>query len=444
MPKDIGTRKSGVDWPTFLGPNHNSRSTEMGILKPWPKGGPPIVWTRELGVGYAAPVVSRGRLFQFSRFGDKARLTAMNSETGEELWRFEYATDYRDLLGYNNGPRCCPVVDGPRIYIYGPEGMLHCVRTEDGEPAWKVDTVKEFGVVQNFFGVGSTPIVENDLLITQVGGSPPGSPDTYSGRTRPNGSGIVAFDKQTGRVRYKIVDELASYASPVPATIGDRRWCFAFLRGSLVGFDPANGKIDFQYPWRSRQIESVNASNPVVVGDEVFISETYGPGSSLLKVRPGGYDIVWADDKKSREKAMQTHWNTAVHHRGFLYGSSGRHSSNAELRCIEWATGKVRWSIPKLTRASILLVDDHLIVLSEDGVLRLVRATPDKYDLVSETILTETIEPTDGSETQTRPLLRSPAWAAPILSHGLMYVRGKGRLVCLDLIPAKRGASPGK
>jgi outer membrane protein assembly factor BamB len=323
------------------------------------------------------------------------------------------------------------------VYIYGPQGMLHCIQVADGKLMWKVDTVKQFGVVQNFFGVGSTPVIEGDLLIAQVGGSPPGSPETYSGRVRSSGSGVVAFDKHTGRVRYKTANELASYSSPVLATMGDRRWCFMFMRGSLLGFNPATGKIDFQYPWRSAKLESVNASNPVVVGDQVFISETYGPGSSVLKVREGGYDVVWADDEKRRDKAMQTHWNTAVHRNGFLYGSSGRHAGDAELRCIEWATGKLRWSVPKLTRSSILLVDAHLIVLSEDGVLRLVRATPEKYDLVSEVTLTQSIKTPDAAEPRERPLLRSPAWAAPILSHGLLYVRGKDRLVCLELIPAK-------
>ena len=309
--------------------------------------------------------------------------------------------------------------------------MLHCVRVQDGKRIWRVDTTKDFGVVQNFFGVGSTPVIEGDLLIAQVGGSPPGSPETYSGRVTSNGSGIVAFDKLTGKVRYKVADELASYASPVLATIGKRRWGFMFARGSLVGFEPTTGKIDFQYPWRSKKLESVNASNPVVVGNQVFISETYGPGSSLLKVREGGYDVVWADDLKKRDKAMQTHWNTAIHHEGFLYGSSGRHESNAELRCIEWTTGKVRWSKPELARSSLLYVDGHFVVLSEDGVLRLIRATPEKYDLVSEVTLTEGSKEAGAPDVQ---LLRAPAWAAPVLSHGLLYVRGRGRLVCLELI----------
>src|SRR5207302_13899 len=132
----------------------------------------------------------------------------LKSETGEFLWKFEYATDYEDYYNYNNGPRCSPVVDGNRVYIFGAEGMLHCVRAADGELVWKVDTKAEFGVVQNFFGVGSTPVVEGDLLIVQVGGSPPGSGQFPSQNQKGNGSGIVAFDKLTGKVRYKVTEEL--------------------------------------------------------------------------------------------------------------------------------------------------------------------------------------------------------------------------------------------
>jgi outer membrane protein assembly factor BamB len=426
LPKDLGTRKAGVDWPDFLGPNRDARSSETGILTKWPAAGPRIVWQRELADGYAGPVISRGRLFQVDQREGKSRLFALHSETGKELWKFEYPSAFVDLLGYDNGPRCCAVVDGDRVYIFGAEGILHCLRVNDGHEVWKLDTAKEFGVVQNFFGVGSAPLVEGELLIVQIGGSPADSPETYSGRVQGNGSGIVAFDKHTGKVKYKLTDELASYASPVARTINGRRWCFVFARGGLVAFDPANGKLDFHYPWRARSLESVNASNPVIVGDEVLISECYEIGASLLKLKPGGYDVVWKDGRK-RKQSLATHWNTPIYHDGYVYGSSGRNTSDAELHCVEWKTGKVAWSEPGLTRASLLYADGHFICQCEDGVLRLIAARADKYEEVAKAELT-----IDGE-----PLLNFPAWAAPVLSHGLLYVRGKDRLVCLELIPAK-------
>jgi outer membrane protein assembly factor BamB len=428
-PADLATRKDGSDWPAFLGPTGNSVSTEKGILSPWPKEGPRVVWDCTIASGYAAPAISRGRLFVFDRVRvGGARLRCLNAESGEELWRFEYPTDYVDKYNYSGGPRCFPVVDGERVYIYGPEGMLHCIRVTDGKLVWKLDTMKEFGVIQNFFGVGSTPVIEGDLLIAQVGGSPEGSADVDFMSLKGNGSGVVAFNKYTGDVRYKITEQLASYSVPVLATIDKRRWCFVFARGGLIGFDPSNGKVDFHYPWRAPILESVNAASPIVVGNKVLITETYGPGAALLEVKPGGCKEVWTDRKKGRDKSLQCHWNTPIHVDGYVYGCSGRHDNNAELRCIELATGKVMWSEPGLSRTSLLLVDGHFICQAEDGLLLLLKVNPNKYEEVSRVQLQS-----DGKD-----LLKEPAWSAPILSHGLLYVRGKDRLVCLELIPARR------
>lgn len=453
----LWTRTAGVDWPTFLGPTGDSKSPETGIVTKWPKAGPKIVWQRELGqagpgekrvdprfsgIGYGIGSVSQGRFYQFDRSGNKARCFCLNAETGEELWKFEYPSVYEDKYGYDGGPRCSPVIDGNRVYVFGVEGMLHCLNATTGKLIWKLDTNRSFGVVQNYFGVGSTPVVEGDLLIAMIGGSPPEAdgdlPPNQFVLLEGNGTGIVAFDKFTGKIKYKITDELASYSSLKLATIEGRRWCFAFTRANLVGFDPAKGEVDFQYAWRAKNPESVNASVPVVVGNQVFISETYGPGSSLLEVAPGTRKVVWADDPLTREKAMQTHWNTPIYVDGYLYGSSGRHLENAELRCIEWKTGKVMWSEPGLTRTSLLYVDGHFVCLGETGTIHLLKVNPKKFDVVAEVTLRGDAAAPSPLGFGPPQLLKEPCWAAPILSHGLLYVRGKDRLVCLELIPSKK------
>src|SRR5262249_41897308 len=158
----------------FLGPTRDGVSAEKGILTQWPKEGLHVVWEAEMGMGFAPPVISKGRLFHFDRFGNNARLTCRNDETGKRLWTFEYPTDYRDLYGYSPGPRASPVVDEDRVYLHGVEGMLYCIDALSGKEIWKVDTKKEFHFHQNFFGAGSVPLVEGDLLIVPVGGSPPG------------------------------------------------------------------------------------------------------------------------------------------------------------------------------------------------------------------------------------------------------------------------------
>ncbi len=156
-------------------PDLNAKSTEIGIRTDWSDGKLPVVWQREVGDGYSMPSVADGRLFVFDRHGDKARLTCVDSQTGKEVWQSEYPTDYKDHYDYSGGPRASPVVDGDRVYVFGVEGRLRAHRVTDGELIWEVDTTEEFGVVQNFFGAGSTPIIEGDLLIAMIGGSPPDS-----------------------------------------------------------------------------------------------------------------------------------------------------------------------------------------------------------------------------------------------------------------------------
>ena len=440
----LWTRKRGSDWPGFLGPTGDSKSSETGLISPWPEGGPRIVWQKEVGTGYGIGSIAQGRYFHFDRRDERpgrgfARLICHNAETGEELWDFEYRSEYEDQLGYNDGPRASPVIDGSRVYILGVEGMLHCLRAVNGEVVWKVNLNEKYGVVQNFFGVGSTPAISGDLLICMVGGSPPGSPGLYqsNGQVDGNGSGIVAFNKFTGDVKYSITDELASYSSTKVARIGDRDWCFQLCRGGLVGFEPHTGKVDFQYPWRSDLLESVNASTPVVVGDEVFISETYQIGSSLLKVRPGGYDVVWKDAKRSRDPSFKAHWNTPVYVNGYLYGAHGRNAPDRDtgLRCIEWKTGKIMWHEETYDRSSLLYVDGHFINQGEFGELQLLKVNPQRLEVVSKLVLRREGPGNDPDDGGPLRLLRKPCWAAPILSHGLLYVRGDDRVVCLEVIP---------
>ncbi len=411
---------AGSDWQRFLGPNLNASSPEVGIRTDWSDGKLPVLWQRSIGDGYSMPSLSAGRMFIFDRHGDRARLTCIDAASGDEIWHSEYPTTYKDHYGYSGGPRASPVIDGDRVYVYGVDGRLRAQAITDGALLWEVETNEAFGVVQNFFGVGSTPIIEGDLLIAMVGGSPPDPASLWSGELESNGTAIVAFDKLTGKVVYKSGDELASYSSPVIHAIGPRRRGFLFARGGLLAFDPASGAIDFHFPWRSKKIESVNAATPVVVGNRVLITESYGPGSALLELDGEGFQVVRTDPPR-RGQSMASHWSTPIYHDGYLYGCSGEKSGSADLRCIDFATGEVQWSERLGSRLSLLLVDGHLVVQNERGGLALYRATPEKADRVTGTSFED--------------FLGYPTWNAPILSHGALYVRGAKGLMALELIP---------
>ena len=130
----------GSDWPQFLGPTGDSKSNERGILTRWPVAGPPLVWQLPLGTGYGMCTISTGRSYQFDRAGDSARLRCLDSKTGKPLWTFRYPSQFEDLYGYDNGPRCSPVIDEGRVYIFGAEGMLHCLSADRGRGAYGKST----------------------------------------------------------------------------------------------------------------------------------------------------------------------------------------------------------------------------------------------------------------------------------------------------------------
>ena len=183
----------------------------------------------------------------------------------------------------------------------------------------------------------------------------------------------------------------------------------------VFGFDPASGKVDFHFPWKAKKLESVNAANPVVVGDRVLITECYGPGSALLRVKADDYELLRKDPP--RDQSLASHWATPIHDGGVVYGCSGRHSGDAELRAIRLDDGKVLWSQPGMGRTTMIHVQDHLIVLGERGRLWAVEATPAGYNELS----------------ATEPLVTYPAWNPPVLANGLLYVRGADKLRCFDL-----------
>lgn len=429
-------RLAGEDWPQFLGPRGDGTSIEKGLDPQLWKPHPPLVWTLQLGTSYAGPTISQGRLFQADRFGNVERLTCFAAETGKELWRYENAVQYEDLYGYNNGPRCCPVIDGDRVYVYGVAGNLVCVAVQSGQLHWKKDLAREYGVVQNFFGVASTPCVSDGLLIVAVGGSPSESQSQPAGRldlVKSNGSAIVALDKLTGREVYKVGNDLASYSTPMVRKLDGQLTGLAFLRGGLLGWEPSSGKERFYFPWRAEMLESVNAAQPIVLGKQIFVSETYEIGSVLLQVDGNHVTTVWKDADARRDKSFRAHWATPVVIDGYLYGCSGRNEPDSDFRCVRLSDGHVQWAVRRHERSSVLSVDGYLVVLGENGHLELIRPNPEKPEVIARADLSQINDPRDG-----QPLLEPPCWAAPVLSHGLMYIRGNTKLLCLELIPDGR------
>ena len=387
----------GEDWPRFLGPRGDGTSTERGLLKSLPPSGPPVLWSLSLGASFSPPVTSRGRLIIFHREGMEEVLECLDSGTGARIWKQTYPTSYRDRYGYNNGPRSSPTIVGNRVYAFGAEGKLSCLDFKDGKILWQRWINRDFKVEQNFFGVGAAPVVDADLILLNVGGP---------------GAGVVALEKSSGKTIWKTSDQSASYSTPLVRSVNDERLALFFTREGLLAVERDSGREVYRYPFRSRSYESVNAAAPVLVDDHIFLSATYNTGSVLLKLDPGQPREIW----KSRS-AMQNHWATSIFYEGNLYGVSGRHESGADIRCIDFKTGRVRWKAqPSLGRAGFILADGYFIAMGERGDLILIEVNQERY-----------------IEKGRVRVLTYPCWAPPVLSRGLLYLRNETKLLCLDL-----------
>ncbi|MBX3175717.1 MAG: PQQ-like beta-propeller repeat protein [Candidatus Hydrogenedentes bacterium] len=403
-PSDGAAQSAPVraDWPHFLGPARTGVSAETGLLKTWPEEGPPVVWQRDIGEGYGAPVVAEGRLVNFHRIGDEEIVECVDALDGaKSLWQYGYPTRYVDQYGYNGGPRSSPAIAGGRVYTYGAEGVLTCVDFATGALRWQRPVNREFNAPQGFFGAGSAPVVDGGLVFLNTGG--------------PDGAGVAAFDADTGETAWTASNDTASYSTPIVAALHGERLAIFHTGDGLLVVEAKTGMERYRYPFRSELYESAIAATPVLVGDVVFLSGAYHIGAVALKLAPGGLEVVWRD-----EFAMQNHWATSIYHEGYLYGMDGRHERGSNLRCIEFATGKVVWTAEKgLGRASFIMVEGHLIAVGERGDIALIEASPEGY-----------------REKARVKVLYYPVWTPPILARGRLYVRNersKRAIKCLDL-----------
>jgi outer membrane protein assembly factor BamB len=428
-----------TDSPGFLGAAHGPVSIETHLradLKDLP-----LVWETEKGTGYSAPAVAGTNVILFHRLKDEEIVDCLQSETGQRSWRFAYPSDYQDRYGYTSGPRCTPVIDSQNnlVFTFGVEGKLHALDLKTGQVLWKRDLLSEFKLEPNFFGVGSTPLLEKDLLIVNLGAKD---------------ACVVAFETKTGKIRWAAPapkDWGPSYASPVSATIQNQRRVLVFAggesrpaTGGLLCINPENGVVDCSFSWRGRRIESVNASAPLVIDDNVFISECYGKGGVLLQLVPGAdgrfsFKTLWETEQ------LGTHFMTALPLDGYLYGCDGHGPANCPLVCLDLATGQEKWrNEPDLTesvtapsgekktlplntdRCHLLRVDGKTLCLSEWGHLVYLDLSPAGCKVLSRKWL----------------FAAGETWSPPVLSHGLLYInqntpdllnKRPPRLLCYNL-----------
>jgi outer membrane protein assembly factor BamB len=389
-----------------LGPNRDNSSTE--IVAAW-KVTPPILWRQAVGEGNSSPAISGGRAFIHAKVKDhdEEEITAFDAESGRVIWRSKCRRGpFQSLFG--NGPRATPAVVGDRLYAFGITGALTCLDVSTGKIKWEKDTLKEFKTPNLFFGMACSPLVEKPGVLVNVGGK---------------GRSIVCFNKDNGEVVWKVLDDRASYSSPIAFGEGKERQAVFLTGDGLVSVEPTNGAAIWRYPLVDKLFES--SATPARAGDVLVGSAiTYGSVGLQLHRDDGKLSAteLWKND------SLTSYFSTPVAiGSDTLYMVTGTKppavSNTATLHCVEAKTGKILWSRPKVGAYHACLLrtgDNKLLMLEEAGNLVLIDPDPKEYrELARAKVCGET-------------------WAHMALANGKLYVRDNKEIICVELGSASR------
>lgn len=428
----LAARLAAADWPQWHGPQRDGIWRESGIVDTFPAGGPPVRWRTPIGAGYSSPVVAAGRVFLTDRLASaqrghpgsplvrraeagRERIVCLNEADGRVLWTYDYDCPYD--LSYASGPRSCPTVDGPRLYTLGAEGHLHCLDAATGQVRWTRDFQRDLGAKTPLWGFAGAPLVEGDLLICLVGGA---------------GQSVVAFDKETGRERWRALSAAEpGYSSPVVVVAGGVRQLIVWDAENLSGLDPRTGRVFWSEPFKTKLAHAVGT--PRLAGDLLLVSSFFD-GSKLLRLAPDrpAAAVVWSikGASESHPAGLHSLMSTPVLRDGHFYGVC----SFGQLRCLSLATGERVWETLAPTSANgkparwmtafLVPHEDRVFIYNETGDLILARLTPAGYTEISRAHL---LDPTN----QAGP--RPVHWSHPAFAHGCVYVRNDREILCADL-----------
>ncbi len=401
------------DWPEFRGPNRDGICKEVGLLKGWPKNGPPKVWTaKNLGNGFGTPSVADGKIFGLGTRAGKDGIWALKESDGSELW-FTPFDDPRKT-NQNNGPSGTPTYSGGKVYGVSSNGKLICVNATDGKKVWQVDYQNDFDGKVPTWGYTDSPLIDGDKLIC--------APEAGK-------AALVALNKDTGKVLWKSdcgsVGGGAGYSSPVKATVNGTPMYILLTgdKGGVVGVHADTGALLWRYTGKPATGGVAQIPIPIVYNDLVWVSCSYNGGAALLQLLPAGKDKFTVKEIKAYKKPeLNNHHGGMVLVDGYLY--FGHDQKEGHPVCVEMKSGEVKWGPEKnpaggVGSAAVLYADGRLYFRYENGILVLIDPSPEGLKVVSSFKLPD--------------LSGKESWPHPVIAHGKLYIRDQEKLHCFNV-----------
>lgn len=374
----------GGDWPTFRGPNRNAIVGEKVSPEKLTSGVTPK-WRAEVDTGFAAIAVADGRLYTMGNDQATDTVWCLDANTGAEIWKHSYPEELKPNL-YEGGPNASPTVHAGRVYTLSKTGKAFCLDAAKGTVIWEADLAKLTGAAKPEWGYSGSPLIDGDLVIYNVG------------------TEGTALYKDFGKLAWKSGAEKSGYSSPLPSQFDGQRLILLMTAKHLVALHPATGEVAWRHPWETSY--DINAADPIVSADKVFISSGYNHGAAVLQIADGKPTVVWEN------RNLRNQFATSVLWQGHLYGVDDK-----QLRCVDFADGKVKWSDPVTGKGTLFIADGRIVALSEKGELLIADASAEGF------------KPLGRAQ-----ILGGKCWTMPAMAQGQLYARNaKGDLVCVDL-----------
>ena len=394
----IDLRPAGSnDLPAFRGPHRDGVFNAIRLEANWETHKPQVIWQQPIGVGWSSFVVAGGYAVTQEQRGEDEAVVCYEVATGRECWEHREKARFQEMMG-GDGPRATPTLDDGDVYALGATGIFQRLRGHDGHPVWSVNVIDDAKAPTSLFGLTGSPLIWNDLVIVNPGGRE---------------ASLVAYEKQTGKRRWVAGSSLTAYASPQLVTLGGVEQILTFNADGIFAHAPVSGEILWSYPWVTPP-EYNNVCQPVVWRDDagletVFLSSGYGKGCVLLDVSLS--DGRFVATPRWQNTHLKVKFSSVVARDGFVFGLDEN-----ILVCLDLRSGNRRWKSGRYGYGQLILTENHILVLTENGDVVLCEATSERHHEVARL-----------------SVLNGRTWNHPALSGHTLLIRNDRTAACLKL-----------
>ena len=385
---------NGADWPGFRGPERDGVARGARIATDWVSQPPVEMWRQPVGPGWSSFAVQGGRFYTQEQRGEHEVVACYDAATGKAVWTHRDAARFYESNG-GAGPRGTPTLHGGRVYTLGATGILNALKADDGAVVWSRNAAADTQTKMPIWGFSGSPLVLDDQVVIAAGGT------------------LASYDRDSGEPRWTGPKAGCCYSSPHRVTLGGVTQIVLLNGPGVVSVAPADGRVLWQHelPTGGRIVQ------PAMTADGDLLLSV-GEGSDLYRVAVANRDGGWAVEERWTSEGLKPYFSDFVVHEGHAYGFDA-----GAIACIDLKDGARRWAGGDYGGGQLVLLpeQDVLLLISEQGGLALVGATPERF-----------------AELARFPAIKGKTWNHPVLAGDLLLVRNSEEMAAFRLSQQSR------